>query len=85
MGGSSEARNTMVSVEATRVLAAVLAEHEPSISSYGDVACLCGEEFRAGETQSDAGYRKWSAHVIETYGREGNAIASLRDVDAGYR
>ncbi len=85
MSEPSETRNTMVTVEGTRVLAAVLAEHEPSISSYGDVACLCGEEFRAGESQADAGYRKWSAHVIETYGREGNAIASLRDVDAGYR
>jgi hypothetical protein len=67
------------------VLASVLADHEPSLSSYGDVTCLCGEEFRAGDTASDSGYRTWSHHVIETYEWAANAVWSLRHVDAGYR
>lgn len=75
----------MVTDEHKRVLSSVLAEHEPSLSSYGDVTCLCGEEFRAGESRADSGYHQWSEHVIATYEREGNQLWSLRDVDAIYR
>ncbi|MDQ3871433.1 MAG: hypothetical protein M3301_07455 [Chloroflexota bacterium] len=85
MSDPAPTRKVMVTDEHKRVLSTVLAEHEPSLSSYGDVTCLCGEEFRAGESQADSGYRKWSDHVISTFEREGNALWSLRDVDALYR
>ena len=85
MGESVPDPGLMVTDEAKQVLSSVLAEHEPSISSYGDVACLCGEEFRAGESQADAGYRQWSGHVIAAYERDGNRLWSLREVDATYR
>ena len=85
MSEQREKRAPMVSDEAAHVLGTVLAEHEPSISSYGDVACLCGEEFKAGESVADAGYRSWSRHVIQTFQHEGNTLVALRDVDAGYR
>ncbi len=75
----------MVSDEEKRVLAAVLSEHEPSLSSYGDVTCLCGEEFRSGDSQAESGYREWSDHVIATYEREGNLVWALREVDATFR
>ena len=75
----------VVSEDERQLLSSILAEHEPSISSYGDVTCLCGEEFRAGETRADSGYRRWSQHVIETYEREVNAVWALRDVDSAYR
>jgi hypothetical protein len=75
----------MVGDDEKRLLSTIHAEHEPSISSYGDVACLCGEEFRAGETRADSGYHQWSEHVIAAFEREGNALAALRDVDSAYR
>ena len=75
----------MVTDDEKEVLSTILSEHEPSISSYGDVTCLCGEEFRAGDSRADSGYRRWSLHVIETYEREGNAVWALRGVDADYR
>ena len=75
----------MVSDDERRLLSVILSEHEPSISSYGDVTCLCGEEFRAGETRADSGYHQWSLHVIDMYEREGNAIRALRDVDSAFR
>ena len=75
----------MVGEDEKRLLSDILSEHEPSISSYGDVTCLCGEEFRAGETRADSGYHQWSEHVIGTFEREGNALSALRGVDSAYR
>lgn len=78
-------RQPMVGEDAKRLLSVILSEHEPSISSYGDVTCLCGEEFRAGESRADSGYHQWSEHVIGAFEREGNALTALRDVDSAYR
>ena len=81
----SEDAKTLVTEEAKEILASVLVQHEPSQSHYGDITCICGEEFAAGDTAVGSGYRRWASHVATAYESEANRRRQLRGVDAMYR